>query len=58
MDEIQLNSPVALVISEETGVVIGVAHYAENATQYQVHYLDAHAAAKTEWFTRSQLRLV
>lgn len=56
MDDFQIGNKVELIVSGETGVVIGKATYLEGGTQHQVHYKDANGCAKTEWFYSGQLR--
>ncbi|WOH61957.1 hypothetical protein [Bradyrhizobium sp. BWC-3-1] len=55
MRSFSLNDEVKLSISGERGHIIGMATYAEHVDQFQVHYVDAHGAARTDWFTSGQL---
>lgn len=53
--EFYLNQAVQITISGERGRVVGIAKYVAESTSYQVHYLNAHGEAKTDWFNGDRL---
>ncbi len=47
----QLKDKVKLQLSDEKGVVIGIAIYSEEATQYYVRFLAGDGCQRQAWFT-------
>ncbi len=56
--EFELFEEVKMKMSEERGVIIGVAHYAERPSQYYVRYKDARGSQVEVWWEFKALVLV
>ena len=55
---LELGARVQLEGSSETGTVIGRADYLDDATQYQVRYVNGQGCLTTTWWPASALSLI
>ena len=53
----ELNTQVTLIMSNEKGVVIGIAEYSEMPKQYFVRYLAADGRQCEAWFSGNALTI-
>lgn len=56
MGELKLGTKVKLALSDEEGVIIGRAEYAENSPQYYVRYKMADGCQAESWFNAGALK--
>jgi len=55
MFKFALGQTVSLMLSGETGIVIGRAEYAHSETGYLIRYKNAYGALVTDWWGESAL---